>query len=579
MNSLFLSARFVFGFVVTASVLLAQAGSEGATSHVVAVNQVGYLTDYPKRFTAPVSPDGAEFSIGVARQAATVFSGKITGHIGDFTAFHPADADVDYVITVQGGGLAKGTSDPFAVRRHLWTERFWPATTDFMVDVRSVTGTHPSAYGGGAYRDSTYYAFEAPSLIMMYQANPGVIDRSPRQIDWAADKARVLDPNFQFDAKNPESEGVMDAVRRYYTELAPPPAAAPDVVKLVHWSYGYILMHPASRDPSRDPLPKQIHGQHVEQFAYLLNDWAQFERWFSPEFRAQCHAFAFDHWESSGLFGVDPQWDPAKYDATASPGDELGKNLPLNPFKGRHPPGHSIVPNLMMYELALREKRPDAPRFLEAARTQTQWVIDRLDWSDPRTTKGHRMSEFRTMIGLVWFLQHHPEAAPAGLREKITEWARVMVSRSNNLWDFRRYDLDKHWSIPGLNEPGNLLGFTAAALAASWVVEDPQLRARLREIAFAQTDAVFGRNPLGVAGVSFPQQGFLSVERGWPIHHTTNVCARLETTRGSISASCSTEFYPYNPKGKFRHPEGWVNYNATWNVALAYAEMDQQQQR
>ncbi|MEO7598529.1 MAG: hypothetical protein ABIV50_06325, partial [Opitutus sp.] len=233
-------------------------------------------------------------------------------------------------------------------------------------------------------------------------------------------------------------------------------------------------------------------------------------------------------------------------------------------------------PNLMMYELALSEKRADAARFLEAAQTQTQWVIDKLDWSDPRTTKGHRMSEFRTMIGLVWFQQHHPELAPAGLREKITAWARIAVKRSDNLWDFRRYDLENHWSLPGLNEPGNLLGFTATGLAASWVVEDPALRARLREIAFAQTDAVFGRNPLGFAGVSFPAQGFPLVERGWPIHHKYDVCARLETTRGSISASCSTEFYPYNPNGNFRHPEGWVNYNATWNVALAYAEFDRQ---
>lgn len=186
------------------------------------------------------------------------------------------------------------------------------------------------------------------------------------------------------------------------------------------------------------------------------------------------------------------------------------------------------------------------------------------------------MSEFRTIIGLVWFLERHPDEAPAGLKEKITAWARVAVARSANLWDFRRYDLQEHWSIPLLNEPGNLLGFTAAALAASWVIDDPVLRARLRELAFAQTDAVFGRNPLRVAGVSFPAQGFPDVERGWPIRYQDNVCARLETTRGSISASCGTEFYPYQPESRrFRHSEGWVNYNAAWNVALAYVKLDQ----
>lgn len=542
--------------------------------HIVAVNQVGYLTRQPKRFTAPLSPDGATFTLRARGAASELFRGTVRGHLGDFSAFQPADAVTDYVITVEGGGLALGTSDPFAIRSNLWREQFWPAAVDFMVDIRSVTGTHPSAYGGGAFRDSTYYAFEAPSLIMLYQAAPKLVDAMPRQINWAADKARVLAPNFAFDAKNPESDGVMYAVRRYYTELAPPAADAPDVVKLVHWSLGYILMHPASRDPSNDPLPSQIHSQHVEQFAYLLADWPQFARWLPEEFRVQCHDFAFAHWESSGLLAIDPQWDPAGYDDAPKPGDELGKRLPLLPFKGRHPPGHSIVPNLLLHEVALREHRADAPRYLAAAVAQTQWLIEHLDWNDPRTTKGHRMSEFRTMIGLVWFLQHHPESAPAGLREKIITWARVAVARSDNLWDFRRYDLESHWSLPGLNEPGNLLGFTAAALAASWVIEDPALRTRLREIAFAQTDAVFGRNPLRVAGVSWPAQGFPTVERGWPIEYKENTCARLETTRGSISASCGSEFYPDNPAGAFRHAEGWVNYNTAWNVALAYAEFD-----
>jgi hypothetical protein len=227
-----------------------------------------------------------------------------------------------------------------------------------------------------------------------------------------------------------------------------------------------------------------------------------------------------------------------------------------------------------MHRLAKKEGRADAARFLAAAQEQTQWMIDRLDWKDPRTTKGHRMSEFRTMIGLAWFLKNEPQLAPPGLKEKIDEWARVAVERSDNLWDFRRYDLDTHWSIPGLNEPGNLLGFTAAALAASWVIDEPALRARLREIAFAQTDGFFGRNPLCSAGVSFPGQGFPTVERGWPLRYRLDTCARLETTRGAIAASCSTEFFPYELNGTFRHSEGWVNYNAAWNVALAYAEMD-----
>lgn len=545
-----------------------------APAHVIALNQVGYLTVQPKRFTAPLSPDDTAFTVRRADAPTPLFTGRIVGHIGDFSAFAPADSSTHYVVAVSGGDLTPSISDPFLVSSRLWQDQFWPAATDFMVDCRSVTGTHPSAYGGGAWRDSTYYAFEGPSLLLMLEADPARAAALPHQIDWAADKARVLAPDFPFDTKNPESDGVLEAVRRYYTEFAPPAADAPDLVKLVHWAYGYILMRPASRDPSGDPLPRQIHGQHVEQFAYLLRSWPLVAAWLPEEFRVRCHDFAFAHWESSGLLAIDPNWDPSTYDDPLPPEKPLDAAY-LRPYKGRHPPGHSIAPNLMMYELALREGRPEAPRYLAAAQAQTQWLIEHIDWNDPRATKGHRMSEFRTIISLVWFLQHHPAEAPAGLREKVAAWARVAVARSANLWDFRRYDLDTHWSIPRINEPGNLLGFTAAALAAAWVVDEPALRARLREIAFAQTDAFFGRNPVRVVGISYPHKSFPEVERAWPVHYKADTCARLETTRGSISTSGGTEQYPYHPDAAYRYNEGWVNFNTAWNVGLAYVHFDQ----
>lgn len=551
-------------------------GNQGTpVAPVIALNQVGYLTGQPKRFTAPLTPAGTPFILRHADAPAPLFRGVVRDFIGDFTTFAPADSNRHYVIELGGGDLPTVQSDPFLISSHLWHDQYWPAATNFMIDVRSVTGTHPSAYGGGAWRDSTYYAFEGPSLLLLLAADPARVAALPRQIDWAADRARVLSPDFAFDPKNPESDGALESTRRYYTEFAPPAADAPDIVKLIHWAYGYILQRPASKDPSGDPLPRQIHSQHVEQFAYLLHAWSHVGKWLPDEFRARCHDFAFAHWESSGLLAIDPEWDPVNYQDPLPPEEPL-RGAYLRPYKGRHPPGHSIAPNLMMHEIALRERRPDAPRYLAAAVAQTQWLIEHLDWNDPRATKGHRMSEFRTMIGLVWFLQHHPAQAPAGLRDKITAWARVAVDRSTNLWDFRRYDLAAHWSIPRINEPGNLLGFTAAALAASWVIQEPTLRTRLREVAFAQTDAFFGRNPAGQAGVSWPAQGFPEVERGWPVHYKLDTCARLETTRGSISTSCGTEFYPYQPTATaYRHSEGWVNFNTAWNVSLAYACFDQ----
>ena len=92
----------------------------------------------------------------------------------------------------------------------------------------------------------------------------------------------------------------------------------------------------------------------------------------------------------------------------------------LHPYKGRHAPGHSIVPNLLMHEVAKREKRDDAAKYLDAAVAQAEFIVKNIDWNDPRTTKGHRMSEHRTIPNLVWLLQKYPDRAPAGLKEKIT---------------------------------------------------------------------------------------------------------------------------------------------------------------
>ena len=46
---------------------------------------------------------------------------------------------------------------------------------------------------------------------------------------------------------------------------------------------------------------------------------------------------------------------------------------------GEFPPGHSIVPNLRMWQVAEREGRADAPQYLDAALAQAQWIVDNVD--------------------------------------------------------------------------------------------------------------------------------------------------------------------------------------------------------
>jgi hypothetical protein len=253
--------------------------------------------------------------------------------------------------------------------------------------------------------------------------------------------------------------------------------------------------------------------------------------------------------------------------------DWQGKKM--HPFKGRHAPGHSIVPNLLMHEVALREGRSDADKYLDAAVNQADWIIKNLDWNNPLTTKGHRLSEHRTIPNLVWLLQKYPEQAPEGLKAKITEWAEIVVSRADNLWDFRRFS-DTMWTIPGMNEVGNSLSLPAIYTAASWVVDDPALKERLEELAVASVDHVFGRNPMLHAAPNHPKQGFPEIERGWPKHYKLDVCARLEGVRGNIASMPGSGMYPFQPGTDFRHPEGWSNYGASWCISLSYLKFDKE---
>ena len=535
----------------------------------VAVNQVGYETAGPKRFTAPKAADGTPFSLRPARGGDTAFRGEIRGGIGDFSAFKPADSSEHFVIELDGA--AKSASDPFLIRADLYNEQFWQAAVDFLIDSRSAVGTHASAYGGCPWRDGTYYDAIVPALTLFYLADPKRIEAMPRQIDWEADKKRVTSPDFKFDDRDPGGKWFMDSVRAYY-DLEPPAVDAPDVVKLIHWGAGMYLVNPLTQDPSKDPDKWRIHPQTVEQISYVLWAWPVLKKWLPESFYQRARDFAFGNWRPS--LGISPWWDPKTYltPEDLTEGNPMGGLL--HPYKGRHAPGHSIVPNLLMHEVAKREGREDAQIFLDAAVAQAEWCMKNLDWNDPRTTKGHRMSEHRTIPNLVWLLQKYPDNAPAGLKEKINAWVDVALSRSENMWDYRRYDLKDHWSIPKVNDVGNLLSLPAIATAASWEVEDPAKKARLEEISVAAIDHVFGRNPRIAASPAKPEMGFPEVERGWPKHYKPDTCARLELSRGSISSAPGTEMFPFNPEGAYRHPEGWVNYGAAWCLSLAYLKFD-----
>lgn len=533
-----------------------------AQEQPVMVNQMGYNTYGPKRFTAPLTKNGTFTIRFYQKDQQQLFRGKIKNYVGDFTSFHPEDITKQYVVHTRDPEGRQGISFPFSIGLG-WQEAasFAPAL-DFMIDSRSIVGSHPSAVGGTPWRDGTYYSFEVPSLILQLMANPSVYLNRPATIHYAADKKKVLNPDFSFivDPKflTDQQREALVTLRKYYTTLDPPVGKqVPDIIQLIHFGIGFYLINPVNRDPSRDTASnrssstvEKIHPQTLEQFAFFLYAFPLYKQYFSKRFYQQAYDLAFRQWRKVGLFDVIAV---------------------IGSGKGREAPGHSILPNLMMYEVAKRTGRSDAEAFFNAAFNQAKWVIDEVDWHNPQTTKGQRMSEHKTMPGLVYFLRKYPDRAPKGLQRKVEEWAKIMIRRSDNMWDFRRYDTIKNWSIPKYNEPGNLAGFTASALAAASQVKEQDIRERLTEIGYASLDNLFGRNPLNAASPDYPKMGFPYLEKGWPKIYPANLCGRLETCRGTLNSSCNTSMYPYHPESKaFAHAEGWVAFNAAWNVSLAY---------
>jgi hypothetical protein len=410
-------------------------------SNLIFLNQSGFNTEWPKRFTAPLTPDGTKFSI-IRRDDPTkvLFIGLIRQQIGDFSTFCPRDKDVQYIIKIEGGGLKQGISDPFCIAP-FWMQRVTlEPMMRFFVDDRSMLGTIFGGFCVQPWRDSPAYAYSLPSLVHLFLSNPSFYLQQQVEMNWKNDFARVFDhpADFLFDhdwafevpgSQGSEAAGMYDPVtvaERIRKEIpAPLGEKVPDIIQLIQWGAAWWLTQPAHSDHSNVPLG--IHAETISEFASFLYALPWMESYIQKEFSDRVAKYAFEQWEPVGLLKIDKR-----------PGH----------FKGHIAMGWTILPNLMMHEVAKRMGRGDAAKYLQAAVKQAEWITDSVDFNDPLLTKGLRMSEHKTMNGLVTLLRYYPEYAPKGLTEKVREWADIIISRSDNLWDFRKYDNGANWSLP-----------------------------------------------------------------------------------------------------------------------------------
>jgi len=398
---------------------------------------------------------------------------------------------------------------------------------------RHYVGTYKAKCRGSfGWRDDHHFAWVLRALVPQYMSNPAAYQRMPRQVNYEQPQA-----------------GKWGALEPYDED-------APDIVKLIHWGADVTVTQELTHEFLKGEL------------AYFLYAWPMLKQWLPQQNYDAVLAFVEEHW---GKARAD-----RKYPYDTSPEHNLfALKTKLGTTKGELPPGHSIMPNLLMYEVATRDGLPGADKYIDAARAQVDWIVKNLDWEDPQTTKGQRMSEHITMTSLAAFLQLCPEKAPPGLREKIQQWARVMVRRSENMWDFRKLTDDGQWTPSGekrtmWNEPGNVVGLPAALLAAAPFVEEASVKDRLHELAWSHMDNCFGRNPCGRHFSYDAPREVEGVEHGWHSYHPSGI-GQLAEVRFVLDGAPKHVHYPYHPeRGNYGWTEGWVNFNTAFNVSLAY---------
>lgn len=496
----------------------------------ILVNQSGYNLNRPKRFSAPEIKEKTTFVIVRQSDEKIVFTGSIENGIGDFTEFNP-ESEEEYTVIADGH-----KSYPFRIGPN-WLERVtYRNMLDFMIGARHYVGItdliRPLSF---EWRDGDFFNWALQGMVALFLSNPEAFERMEKTISYV--------PNSSFPSQYKGFWGALDP----YSE------DAPDIIKLIHWDADVKISQGLE------------HEMQKAELAHFLYAWPFLKRWLPQQNFDIVYQYLTEKWEKTT---VKPS-STSQYDLSPEH-NLLALKTQLGTTKGEMPPGYSVIPNLMMYEVAKKQGEQDAERYFEAAYRQMEWMIQNLDWKDPIVTKGQRMSEHMTMRAFAYFQNNFPDQVPSGLKEKVEDWARVVLSRSDNYWDFRKYSDDEDWVPPSWNETGNILGFPAAIFAAMSMIEEKTLSERLEVLAWAHFDNAFGRNPVGR---HFSHRGPVEIEGvdlGWYSAHLGGY-GLLEKVKFVFDGSPKSFHYPNNPEvGNLGWTEGWVQFNTAFNMSMAY---------
>lgn len=494
------------------------------------VNQCGYDANKSKRATAINAERNSVFRLIRADDDETVYTGHVRNQVADFTEWtEPGEYYLECC------GL---TSYPFKIA----DERMFDVSAPLAVKFMEMSRQDAFDVGGNtgyAWRDSHQFSFELNALAMMYMSNPSYYEAMARDV-------------YKVD----ECE---------YEELRT--QTEPNIVWLMkfgaqrYWDWCV-----------NDGI--QLHALIKGQLPYFLYLYPHIQQYVSDDFYTKIRDMTVGQW-SVGT--CNKAWYDVSIDHNL-----FSTQSKIGTVKGACPPGYAIVPNLMMWEVAKRDGLENAQAYFDAAYNNLEWLVNAVDLSDPANTKGQRMSEYITFHALTYAYEMYPDLCPNGTYEKILDVAKLLISRSNNIWDYCQYKTDgdlsgadsTRWvnmeTSGGLcNQPGNVAGFMAIAYSLARVIKDKDICKKLRQLAVSHLDHVYGRNPHGRHLCYTATQEFDGAKLGWTERYQGGH-GNLTYCVGVLDGSPKEESYPYDPDASTGYTEGWVAFNSAWNMSLAY---------
>lgn len=526
-----------------------QAFAQSPALKTVLVNQAGYNLNESKRFVAWGVVDGTPFEVKQGSQV--VFKGIVKAYSGDFSAFNPTDYQQEY--TIQVAGLQ--SSVPFQVKPFLQEILSSKLAYDFFVDVRGSTdpvhSNEAKVYGGGPSRDCGAYTLETVFETMFYASNPALFD------NW----------------KNEMGNG-----------------KTPDLIALILWHAEFAYHHVSYNGPVANrhgwlgyegtPKMNYDYWNTLDQLAAVCAAYHSFLKPYLSEEKYRAYRkVCLEKWTQYDRHKVVRHWTYSNkwVDEGYQEFNEMGNAY-----------GQSVFSNLFMYLTEQNEKDGKPEQFLKWAQESTEDITKNWDFNNVRHTWWIRNAEHITPQALAFFLLTVPDKAPKGTKEKLSEWQKHILSRTNNPWQYRVHS-DTEWAHPRTKELGGAPALGGSLFASAYLLHTPHVR----EQAWSQVNFTFGLNPLGAhfsnkSNERIAIKGYWEgIENGWPQAHP-NGYGQLGLVRGTLDGTpldkdfprlnvqnqASISDVPTDKIGLNAYAtEGWAISNRGWMTTLTFSTL------